>query len=55
MDVQDDYMMSVPKSYKVGNWSTMKKKVNIKILDSLQTNNSAQVEGELISGMKNEE
>jgi hypothetical protein len=45
MDVQDDYLLKVPKSYKIGNWSNLKKYGGIKMLDSLTTNNSSEVEG----------
>jgi len=49
LDVQDEYMLQVSPSYKIGNFKGFNK---IRILESIVVKNQSQRAGELISGLK---
>ena len=51
LDVQDEYMLLVPKSYPIGNYRDVG---TVKGLAAIAVRGSEEVEGELISGLKGE-
>lgn len=52
IDVQDEYMLLVPKSYPIGNYKDFR---TVKGLTAITVRDSDEVEGEIISGLKGEQ
>ena len=52
IDIQDGYLMKVPKSYKIGNYKKIK---SVQKAEPLIYGNVNKVQGELITGLKGED